>query len=600
MYYTFDFTELTPEEQAEAERLSRQYFEYINELTIKLREAMDAGEDPNELNAQLSDLMVNDPSRKYLEQAEKRHFALFNGDLVAIYNDALERLPRLIIRDVNGILKRPEAEKGINETLLKPEAIRGRICYHLTMHLEALQADAVLFGKLTAEIERQTKNADKLACDRGQIPGQLSLFDASEPKRPKTKGYKNAERLGALTSINNRLYMISSEHYQHALTSYPNEYAYMVDADPDLMDAIISESIEADAGLLTISEETGGRLVENMGTKPIDTSLLEAFMTAARLCSENDNENDPYVRVYLPKFCQELGVRLNKLDPETARKMGVDFNEAGGASDGSETIVEDSHKNSNDFWTRFNAIRSYIGILNQTNYIRVVNIVGIDIKSKILSLDFPYFRQLQKEIASDPETYIPQKNNQQKRIEHKNEKRIDLKHSNITSERNQVAVSIVNEILAAIFQRGSKPDPKLPQNVNKNFRKTAKKTVTTSIKCAEIVNHIPDFKYRLENMKSNATEREKMEKNILNQQNLALKNAFSRAYTLLEEKTDAYIYFTHLEITPVIPTMRTLKDKKITITHQGVNPDFEPGDTEANKKQKKKAERIKKALNTGK
>ena len=598
MYYTYDLTDLTPEEQVKAKEISELSFKKRQELYEKQTAAIEAGEDHTQIDTELTDYMYNDPYLKYLEELERRHFALLGGDLTAIYNDALERLPRLIIRDVNGIMARLEAENSDDAALLKPEAIRGRIRYHLTMHLEALRADPELYDSLTAEISQYAKKAEKLAKDRGQIPGQLSLFDIPDPSQPKTKGYKNAEAQGAITTLNGYLPMISNSMYQYALTSNPNEYAYIVNAESDLMREIISESLDNPDGQLDIAENNLEKLAYKEAVKPIDTSLLSAFFKALQLSYVNKSADNLIVSVYLPKFCQELGVRLNKLDPETAQKMGLDFDGDPDGSDAQEPIVEDRKKNSNDFWARMDAIESYIGILNNSSYVYVCRILEFHQETKILELAFPYFRHLIQILGPAPDVRIDKKTTPgTPRIEQRNY--VTLAHSDIVNERNQVAVSIVTEILTRIFQRGNQPDAKKPQNKYKNYSTSARKTVTTTIYCADIVENIPDFKYRLDNMQSNATEQGKIEKSILDQQNKALKRAFVRAYELLDEKTDAYSYFSHLEITPVIPTMRTLENLEITITHQGVNPNYKKGKYLQKKQQKKKSDRMKKTLNKG-
>ena len=602
MYYTYDFSELTKEEQAEAQKLLHEYQEKRQKLFAKLNAAIEAGKNHAKLDAELSELYINDPSRKYLEEAEQRHFLLLGGDLTAIYNDALERLPRLISMDVNGILLNLGAIEQIEiDHLLTADAIRGRVRYSLTMHLEALRADPERYEKLNKEITRQAKKAADRAKDPGQVPGQLSLFDDPNGRQPKTKGYKNAESQGAIIALGGYLPLISNINYQYALTSNPNEYAYIVNAESDLMRNIISESIDNDDGQLDITENNLEKLAYNEAVKPIDTPLLEAFFKALQLSYVETSADNLIVSVYLPKFCQELGVRLNKLDPETARKMGLDFEDGGAASDGSEekdVIVEDSRKNSNDFWARMDAIENYIGILNNSSYVYVCRILEFHRETKILELAFPYFRHLIQALGIAPDVRIDKKTAPEARkIEQRNY--VTIRHSDITSERNQVAVSIVNEILARIFQRGNQPDAKKPQNKYKNYSTSERKTVTTTIYCADIIDNIPDFKYRLENMQSNATTREKIEKSILDQQNKALKRAFIRAYELLHEKTDAYEYFTHLEIDPVIPTMRTLDSLEIKITHHGANPNYRKGKYLQKKQQKKKADRIKKTLNTG-
>ena len=592
MYYTFELTELTPEEQAEAERITKEYFSYRSELLAKRKAAAEAGEDITEIDAKLTDIIYNDPSLRYLEEAEKRHFASFNSDLDVIYADALERIKRLINRDMERIftgLERQDLTQEDVDTLLTADAIRGRIRYNLTMHLGALEADPKRRDKVMAEITKQAKKAADLATDPGQIPGQLSLFDTPGKKTP--SGHKHAEAQGAITTLNGYIQFISNKNYQHALTSKPNKYAYIVDGGPDLMRDIISENIETDGGLLHISDDNMVKLANNEAVKPIDTPLLSAFLTAAQLSNVNKSEKDPYVMVYLPHFCRELGIRLKTLDPKTAEDLGVDI----AASDGSESVtVEDSNKNSNDFWKRLDAIQGYIGILKQSSYVRCINIVRFDRDTQILYLDFPYFKFVKQEIEEDPETKIYTKKDHNLIYEKKNYN--TLIHSDITSAKNRTAALIAIEIINRVLQRGGDPDAKLTQNKKTNYSDTG--VITTVIKCSDIVNAIPDFKNRLDNMRSYQTARDKTEKNILNQQNLALKKAFSGAYDLLREKTDIYEYYTHLEITPVIPTMRTLTEKKITIKHRGNNPNYEKGSQEQTR-QKRKSDRLKKTLNKG-
>ena len=594
MYYTFDVSEFTQEEQEELERLSIEYFDTLRNLSMQIQEAKNAGEDTADLEEEYIRLMSADPSRKYWEMLEKRHFDLFNGDLDAIYKDACRRIKFLISRDLEGLVLMAEREgRETDEVsdLLTPDAIRKRTRYHLKMHLDALEQDTSLYNQLIHEISRLSQEAGRKE-DSDQIPGQLSLFDTPEPKSPKTKGYKNAEALGAITSLGGYLPIISNNMYQYAMTSNPNEYAYIVNAESDLMRDIISESIDNFDGHLDIAENNLEKLAYKEAINPIDTSLLNAFFKALQLSYVDKSADNLIVSVYLPKFCQELGIRLNKLDPETAQKMGLDFSEG---SDSQGATVKDRRKNSNDFWARMDPIENYIGILNNSSYVYVCKILEFHQDTKILELAFPYFRHLIQILGTAPDVRLDNKaETGTRKIEQRNY--VTLAHSDIANERNQVAVSIVFEILTRIFQRGNQPDARKPQNKYKNYSVSARKTVTTTIYCADIVENIPDFKYRLDNMKSNATDRGEIEKNILNQQNFALKRAFVRAYELLSEKTDAYEYFSHLEVTPVIPTMRTLDSKEIIITHQGVNPNYKKGKHLQKKQQKNKADRMKKTL----
>ena len=194
MYYLFDLTDLTKEEQAEAKRISDEVINRVQELTQKAKEAREAGKDASKINAELLSITENDPYLLYLEQIEKRHFSLFNGNLSAIYDDAIERLPRLIKRNYNSLLaflrnheeqneafkqqgKQPlnEFTETEKEAFLSPESLIGRLKYNLSMYLEALQKDSALYEKLITEIETQVK-AYRASHDIDDIqdPAQLS------------------------------------------------------------------------------------------------------------------------------------------------------------------------------------------------------------------------------------------------------------------------------------------------------------------------------------------------------------------------------------------------------------------------------------------
>lgn len=182
MYYTFELTELTPEEQAEAKRISNDFFLREDELLKKRESAFNAGKDTSKIDAELSELMSNDPYRLFLEKAEQRHFSLFNGNTAAIYDDAIERLPKLIKRNYKGLLvfiKSQDAQNVINEDkiddLLSVDAMMGRVKYSLTMHLEALRKDNERYKRLLMEIQAQVKDYKaNYDVETAEDPAQLS------------------------------------------------------------------------------------------------------------------------------------------------------------------------------------------------------------------------------------------------------------------------------------------------------------------------------------------------------------------------------------------------------------------------------------------
>jgi hypothetical protein len=164
MYYIYELTELTKEEQAEAKRISDEALKRVQELTEKRDKANAAGEDTSLLDAEIWDAVVLNPYLEYLEEAEKRHFNLLGGNHKAIYDDAIGRLPRLIKNDFLGTIKtfktgekKARDSKKELEKQLKPEVVKERIQYNLTLHLEELRQDDKLYKKLLAEIEAQIK-----------------------------------------------------------------------------------------------------------------------------------------------------------------------------------------------------------------------------------------------------------------------------------------------------------------------------------------------------------------------------------------------------------------------------------------------------------
>lgn len=187
MYYTYDFLELTPEEQAEANKLYNETQFKVLKLTGDIMEAQKNGKDTSKLDAELSEITYNDPYRKYIEQAEKRHFLCFNGNLAAIYDDALERLPRLVERNYNGLIsfinsdehnQRAKITSEDKKKLLSPETMARRVQYSLTMHLEELRKDREKYDHIISAIMHQVKDYKysydvESAADPLQIPGDL-------------------------------------------------------------------------------------------------------------------------------------------------------------------------------------------------------------------------------------------------------------------------------------------------------------------------------------------------------------------------------------------------------------------------------------------
>jgi hypothetical protein len=187
-----------------------------------------------------------------------------------------------------------------------------------------------------------------------------------------------------------------------------------------------------------------------------------------------------------------------------------------------------------------------------------------------------------------------------------------LIHGSIANEKNKYAVEIVCNIVTSIQQRGEfikqKKDSTLDE-INdsvKNIEKTMKRTernVIRSVQGDELDNSDYEDVINNDNNKKQKIERIGLSKKIstiieqipvldeaLNiptidkktkqpktkapkEKNIILKRAFTRAYELLEEKTDIYKYYKDLQITKIIPSMKTI-DQNIKVSHIGIAENY--------------------------
>lgn len=592
------FIEYTPEERQQIEEIKARYApelkkaiqnEYRDYFTVtqKLQDEIDH---------------FNDICQ------QKRFIEIEKGGPAAVLKHAKEQAP-LVLRFVYDF--ETEDKKEVNAQIFPGMGLRknGKLYLYanyatdllhdeLCLHFRSLQNSPELIKELELYIKEliaKTDFIDRSAPDRNEVPGQMSIFDlptpATEQPGPQKSPLKVAEDLGAVTTLNSTITFISNRNYRHAFTSKPNKYAYMINGGAELLQDIIQNSLQPEDGLLDVTEDNKKELKASAKEKPVDELLVAAFYSAVRAAAADFPGQDPrdpsnrYTRIYLPKFCRELGIRLNSLDADTAEVMKITIYQDGEDSGPKEAEIIDTAKNNNDFWARFNEVKNYIGVLESNGYVRFVNIAGYDIKTQILYLDFPYFNFLNDAMQADPGRAVTSKRDKEKLLYEKNYTN-ELIHSSVASARNKAGAAIAKILIDGVLQRGGTADAKLPHNRKKNYPQGAPElqTVTYSTSCAAIVDDIPAFKYRLEHMKSTdkardgkttrAKTRSEQEKSILTQQNKALKDAFTAAYKILETQTDLKKYYKEVHFTTPIPTMRTLKTTEIVITHKGTNPKY--------------------------
>lgn len=600
------YIDLTPEEKNHLESIKKEYAPQLSEITKQEIAATDeTREGLIHKRHEIYGNMMNDVN-KYIYAICKIRFEPIAAQGVDAILENAEEQTRLIIENIHKSVfdeykDKPRLLKMSNMGIIKNNNLYLNtdwtvdwIIEELSLHVEALQDHEEALNELYNIISTQLKNSpliDHTKTNADDFPGQLSIFDYenfdfNKPKKPKEhkkSALKQAEDEGAVTTIGGYLTSISDKKYQLAFTSKINKYAYLINGGEELFKEIIKDSMEGRNeneeydGILDVTEENEKKLKTCAKQKPVDELLISAFFSAIKAAIQNGKDqldiSGRYISVYLPKFCRELGVRLNSLDNETAKQMNIKIYQE---DDNAEKQVEvvDTRKNDNDFWTRLNEIKSYIGVLKSNGYIQFMNIVGFNAKTQILYLDFPYLNMLNTFIKEDEDRTVTFKKDKTKVLYEKSYTN-ELLHSTVVSARNKAGAAIAKLLIDGVLQRGGTLDAKLPQNQKKKYSKAKADCITYRVSCYELVNNIPAFKYRLENIKSPSTKnRSAAEKSILDQQNKALKNAFTAAYKILRDQSDLYKYFVDVEIDEVIPTMRQLKNVEIEIRHKGKNPKY--------------------------
>jgi len=291
----------------------------------------------------------------------------------------------------------------------------------------------------------------------------------------------------------------------------------------------------------------------NKSLKDIDIPLLMAIYTAI-YCNYEWLGRDT-LDIYLPTFTNKLGVNAR--------------------GDNLQAVLN-----------KISEFTNLIGVFPDGSYYKVLDFVGYNPETKILTLLTPYMNRLMFMITGESEPY-------------KLSKHDVLVHSIITNEKDKIAVQIVTQIIATLRQRGQTSPTKEDRETykekiatiesNQAIRRALEKelsdctqeeqkakekeytliyekeksvaemilikTTTIKMKFQTIINRIPQFQEVLDGQKTK-------DKNII------LSRHFKNAYELLKTKTYAYTEYTNLKITENTPTVSMLKDN-ITITHTG-------------------------------
>lgn len=328
-----------------------------------------------------------------------------------------------------------------------------------------------------------------------------------------------AKNIGALLAIGDRQVTITDRKFQFALKTLPNDYAYII----PLKENILEQGI--------LNKKTGELNIEAVLTadradiKDIDFSLLTRIFAAAY--KSNIQIDSHTITVYFPTFCKEMGI-----------------NHTG--------------KNAMDIFKQFEKFSSLYGVIGNRSCYKVFDVLGFNSESNTLTFATPYMNQILLQIATAPHRQVKTKAGE---LKYEKEAYSFLIHSTIVKEKNKTAVEIVDCIIALLFQRGTTPDSRKPSNKYVHYEDDEKRRVTCHISFSTIIDYTPLLHERLEATRD------------ISNRNKILKNAFSKAYKLLKEKTDLYEYYLDLNIPDIVPTCTRL-EQVLEITHNGRNKNY--------------------------
>lgn len=359
-----------------------------------------------------------------------------------------------------------------------------------------------------------------------------SALDEYQQKQQQKKDRKEetapARAAAGIVSAGFYQSVISDKEYQFALSTQKNRNAYIARMNPEFL-----KELKFENGELTYNEEFAGIIKQNSqgkyeDIKELDLPLLWNFYTAAM---NSQTRSDAHtVTVSTAKFFREANIDTTAGNAQEIMKKLDTFKNCVGIMPGTKTIAS------------------------------LFSVIEIDGKKGEMTFAVPYMFRLF--------AILEEKNNIQKQTkqgllyEYEKPHHNRLVHSSIASERNKTAVELVYIITNGLLQRGSVPDSKTRRKKDAQFANDEKITYRTTFR--SIINNAPMLRGRIASYEM-PTDRNK-----------ALRRAFTKAYELLEKKTDMFKFFQNLHMNSgTVPTMQTL-DSELIITHTGRNGDYKP------------------------
>lgn len=358
----------------------------------------------------------------------------------------------------------------------------------------------------------------------------LDEYQQKQKQKQEKKSHPAPEKTAAASIVSAGFYqsVISDKDYQYALSTQKNRNAYIALMKPEFF-----QQFKFENGEMTYDDKVAGIIKQNSqgkyeDLKELDLPLLWNFYTAAM---NAHTRYDAYtITVSMPKFFKEAHIDTQSGNAQEVMKKLDTFKNCVGIMPGTKTIAN------------------------------LFTVIEIDMKKGEMTFAVPYMFRLFAIL--DEKNHVQKQTKQGLLYEYKHPTHNRLVHSAIASERNKTAVEIVYAITNGLLQRGYTPDSELRQNKNAVYSEEARKNVTYTISYRGILNDCPMLRMRLHSYKE--------QKN----RNNALQRAFSKAFDLLEKKTDAFQFFADLRIhNKMIPTMNTL-DNEIEFVHKGRNGSY--------------------------
>jgi hypothetical protein len=448
---------------------------------------------------------------KAVKKAEKRQFDELGGDPEAILLDAASQAEKYINnryayyktlasqKEVK-ILASEFVQDGASFKLDGGE-MRKAIVSGLYLHIAAVEGDAEHTERLFSSI------------DEALLHSPYVEQETRPSKRSK------AIQSGAVLDIGERALAITDRNYQFALSTKYNDTAYLVKMDKQFI-----ESMEFEGGSLSISNSTAATAKIRRGNslqeiESLDIQLLRSLFTAIYYNATKATEDT--VTVYVPTLCKHLGVNI------TSGKAYPLFD-------------------------KINSFSDVVGVFSDGSIFSLLKFIKYDKSNNTMTFASPYMNKIIYDISKKNNKVL--KNGSKKKMPAYSY----LIHSSIASERNKVAVEIVQVIVALVQQRGI--DTRKSSNC-KVDPADGKVITEAHIRFSTILEYIPTLQGRIEQSQT------------VSAKNAQLRRAFTKAYDLLKTKTDIYQNYIDLNVPEIVPTAKTL-EQSIVISHKGFNPQY--------------------------